>query len=386
MYARFKVSANSGDASGQKGLVETINTLATASAGATISAPTGTSYFNLVNNTEAGGHTVQGSSNGSSYGTGSTLASARYASIESNTPKNGTDYKKRFELIFTGGNAHYAGSVYPRMTLMDGTSTRYSVSLQYSNLTSSTSGTNQEYWWYQGQNYATSNVLWHFSVTEKYAWLWYETLGNISTSQFSGHFAGVADLKGTPSWKLETGNAYFPAVGFYSANSSTSAYYGSSTTNYYKDYFAHSIQGAYSNSDDFAFDYYNQGNVQYTKEDNNQYVNFSNDSPLRFGVATYYNNAGSYDNSVTPKTTFDGNGLKTGVLTPIFYFNPINGIPYQTVEGIYTYTPYNVYSGSQGQNSWTSTRQSEIIYDDAGDKYSVLYHKSHHHAKAFRVE
>ena len=106
MYARFKVSANSGDASGQRGLIETINTLATASAGATISAPAGTSYFKLVNNTEAGGHTIQGTTNGQSYGNGSGLQSSYYASIESNTPKNGTNYKKRFEFRFTGSNAH----------------------------------------------------------------------------------------------------------------------------------------------------------------------------------------------------------------------------------------------------------------------------------------
>lgn len=386
MYARFKVSANSGDASGQRGLIETINTLATASAGATISAPAGTSYFKLVNNTEAGGHTIQGTTNGQSYGNGSGLQSSYYASIESNTPKNGTNYKKRFELRFTGSNAHYSGSVRPQMVLRDGSLNRYSVSLSYNNITSSASGTNQEYWWYSGMNYADSRFLWHFSVTEKYAWIWYETLGNVSTSQFSGHYAGVSDLKGTPSWKLETGNAYFPVVGFYSANTNGSSYYGSATNNYYNDYFAHSIQGTYSNSNDTAFDYYNQGTVLYTKADNQAYYNFSNDAPLRFGLAPYYNNAGSNAVNVVPKTTFDGNGDRAGVLTPIFYFNPANGIPYQTVEGIYNYTPYNVYSGSQGQNSWTATRQSEIIYDDAGDKYSILYHKNQHHSKAFRVE
>ena len=386
MYARFKVSADTGDASGQRGLIETINTLATASAGATISAPTGTSYFQLVNNTEAGGHTIQGTANGASYGTGSGLQQSNYASIESNTPKNGTNYKKRFELKFTGSNAHYAGSVRPVMTLMDGSSTRMSVSLTYNNISSSASGTNQEYWWYRGSNYAATDFLWHFSVTEKYAWIWYETLGDTSTSQFSGHYAGVADLKGTPSWKLETGNAYFPAVGFYSGNVNGSQYYGTSSTSHYRDYFAHSIQGTYIQSNDTANDYYNAGAVQYTKEDNQAYYNFSNDAPLRFGLATYYNAPGANAVNVVPKTTFDGNGDRAGVLTPIFYFNPANGIPYQTVEGIYNYTPYNVYSGSQGQNSWTNVRQSEIIYDDAGDKYSVLYHKGQHHSKAFRVE
>ena len=116
--------------------------------------------------------------------------------------------------------------------------------------------------WMPNSGLYQSSLTWHFSCTADYAYLWFEHDGG--RSGFHNNFAGVSELQSVPASYLGTGNAFFPAVGFYSGSNNGSYYFGTSSTNSYHDYFTHSLHGSWPNGDDGPYDYVNANNIQYT--------------------------------------------------------------------------------------------------------------------------
>jgi hypothetical protein len=356
-----------------KGMIETIRAVATASAGASISQPAGTTMFQVVSNTEAGGWTVDSST---------TSPSNSYTnwggSIQINAPTNKTGYQKSFKIATnsTSSQQSYSGALICKFKAYDGTSARYEGNLSYSNSSGST--TNFTQWMPTNGIYQTS-LTWHFSCTADYAYLWFEHDG--SRSSYHNNFAGVSELQNVPASYLGTGNAFFPAVGFYSSSLNTTNAFGTTTTSYYNDFFAHSIHGSYPNGDDGPFDYVNANNIYYT----GQGQLTGNDSPMQLGPQYYYNNSTSYSTTYNYKPIFNADGNKVGALVPAMYFNPYRGIPFTTLAGFFYYEPFERAVGSEASLP-SITRQSEIIYDDSGAKYTLQYQPSHFGIRAFRSE
>lgn len=373
MYVRFKVSSSSSTGYGMQGMIETIRAVATASAGATISDPAGTTQFQVVSNTEAGGWTVDSSTTASTYS-----YSNWNGSIQINSPTNKSGYSKSFRVFANSSSTAQTnwGSMLCQFKAYDGSSARYTASLVY-NASNSTS-TSHNMWMPTGGIYNTS-MTWHFSCTADYAYLWYELDTSIA-SGYANNFAGVSELQNVPSSYLGTGNAFFPAVGFYSCSYNASYPFGTSTTSYYHDYFAHSIHGSYPNGDDGPSDYYNATNVQYTGTGELS----TNDCPGRFGPFYYTGYSNSYG-AYNFKPIYNANGEKVGSLIPAFYFNPYKGIPFTTLSGFYYYEPFERFDGSYSSLPY-ATRQSEIIYDASGDKYTLQYQYGQFGIRAFRSE
>lgn len=373
MYVRFKVNSSSANGYGMEGMVETIAAVATASAGASITTPEGVSYFQVVSNTEAGGWTVKNRTTANYNYTDW----RGYIEIESNTPKSG--YKKAFK-VFTNSSTSYPqywGNMQTEFRAYDGANLRYNGRLAYG--TGSSSSTNHTLWMPNLQ-INDSRFTWHFTCTANYAYLWYEIDGSLGTT-YANNFAGVADLNNVPDSYLGSGNAFFPAIGFYSGSNNASYSFGTSTTSNYHDYIAHTIHGSYTNGDDGPFDYYNVNNVQYTGTGGVT----TNDAPIQFGPYYYQNMSNAENVNYNYKPIFNASGAKVGSLTPMFYFNPYRGIPFTTLRGFYYYEPFERGTDSYVALPWNS-RQSEILYDGNGDKYSLQYQPSNYGIRAFRAE
>ena len=374
MYVRFKVSSSSSNGYGMKGMVETIRAVAAASAGASISQPAGTTMFQVVSNTEAGGWTVDSST---------TSASNTYSNwagvIQINSPTNKAGYQKSFRVITNspnnGGQSYY-GALKCSFKAYDGATARYEGNMSYS--TSNATSSNAQMWMPNAGIYQSS-LTWHFSCTADYAYLWFEHDG--SRSGFHNNFAGVSELQSVPASYLGTGNAFFPAVGFYSGSNNSSYYFGTSSTNSYHDYFTHSLHGSWPNGDDGPYDYVNANNIQYTGTG----AFTGNDAPMALGPGYYYNSSNNYSTSYNYKPIFNGDGLKVGALVPAMYFNPYRGIPFTTLAGFYYYEPVERTNTSYLAMG-TQTKQSEIIYDDSGAKYTLQYQPNMFGVRAFRSE
>jgi len=374
MYVRFKVTSGTSNGWGMKGMVETIRAVAAASAGASISQPAGTTMFQVVSNTEAGGWTVDSST---------TSASNNYTSwsgnIQINSPTNKAGYQKSFKVApnssASSGYSYY-GALKCSFKAYDGATARYEGPMSYNGSNSSSANSSM---WMPNGGISNSSLTWHFSCTADYAYLWFENDGSRST--FHNNFAGVSELQSVPASYLGTGNAFFPAVGFYSSSNNSSYAFGTSTTNVYHDYFTHSLHGSYPNGDDGPYDYVNANNIQYT----GQGAFTGNDAPMALGPGYYYNTANNYSTTYNYKPIFNGDGLKVGALVPAMYFNPYYGIPFTTLAGFYYYEPFERTSTSY-LGMGTTTRQSEIIYDDSGAKYTLQYQPNMFGVRAFRSE
>lgn len=372
MYVRFKVSSGSSNGHGMKGMVETLRAVATASAGASISQPAGTSEFHVVSNNEAGGWTVADS-------TSPTYTYNNFTgSIRLESPTNKTGYTKSFQVTTNSStsNPTYYGALICRFLAYDGSTARYNAPLSYN--ASNSTGTNGTQMWMPNNGLYQDNLTWHFACTADYVYLWFTHNGDRDGMQ--NNFAGVSELQNVPSYQLGTGNAFFPAVGFYSG-SNNDQFFGSSTTSYYHDYYAHSIHGSFPNADDGPFDYVNQNNIQYTGSGGFT----TNDQPMQMGPY-YYQGASLADNdNYNYKPIFNADGDKVGALVPPMYFNPYRGIPFTTLAGFYYYEPFQ-----RSDNSYKAipyySRQNEIIYDDTGAKYSLQYQKEQYGIRAFRAE
>ena len=373
MYVRFKVSSLSEHGRGMKGIVETVRAVATASAGASISQPTGTAMFEVVSNTEAGGWTVDSSTTSASYS-----YSGWVGTIQINSPTNKTGYQKSLEVKANSTSSSWTnyGSLLCTFKVYDGSTVRYSgpLSVNSSNTTSSSSGGNM---WMPNAGVYQDGMTWHFSCKADYAYLWFERDGSTSTH----NFAGVSELQNVPASYLGSGNAFFPAVGFYGCSNSAGGGFGSSTSSYYHDYFAHSIHGSYANADDSPFDYVNANNVQYTGSGSFT----TNDYPMQLGPYYYQGTSNAENANYNYKPIYNADGNKVGALVPAMYFNPYRGIPFTTLSGFYYYEPFQ-----RSVDSWlalpSQIRQSEIIYDDTGAKYTLQYQPLQYTIRAFRSE
>lgn len=374
MYVRFKVSSSNGDGYGMKGMVETIRAVATASAGASISQPAGTTMFQVVSNTEAGGWTVDSSTTSASYNYTNWAGD-----IQINSPTNKAGYQKSFKVSTNGSassGASYYGALKCSFKAYDGATARHEGVMSYSAGSSSSSNAQM---WMPNNRISHSSLTWHFSCTADYAYLWFENDG--SRNAFHNNFAGVSELQSVPASYLGTGNAFFPAVGFYSGSNHSSYYFGSSSTGNYHDYFTHSLHGSYPNGDDSPYDYVNANNIQYTGQGSFT----GNDAPMQLGPGYYRNTSNHYSPTYNYKPIFNGDGLKVGALVPAMYFNPYRGIPFTTLAGFYYYEPFERSSQSY-LGMGTTTRQSEIIYDDSGAKYTLQYQPDQFGVRAFRSE
>lgn len=373
MYVRFRVSSSTADGRGMRGLVEVIRNVATASAGASISTPGGCTYFQVVSNTDAGGWTVKDSiSETYSYSD-----FRGYIEIENNTNKSGYTKAFRVDAVAPNSQPTYWGAMQATFKAYDNSNSRYSSVLAYASGASSSTSYHR---WMPNLGLYNSSLTWHFSCTADYVYLWYELDGGQSSS-YSQNFAGVSELNNVPDSYLETGNAFFPAVGFYGSSNNSSYAYGTSTTSSYHDYFAHTIHGAYDDADDSPFDYLNNNNIQYSGTGG---VTVDN-APIQFGPFYYENTSNAENTSYNYKPVYNGVGEKVGSMTPVFYFNPYRGIPFTTLNGFYYYEPFERFANSFSSLP-SKTRQSEIIFDAAGDKYTLQYQVNHYTIRAFRSE
>ena len=128
MYVRFKVSSTSSNGYGMKGMVETIRAVAAASAGASISQPAGTTMFQVVSNTEAGGWTVDSSTTSASY-----TYSNWTGNIQINSPTNKAGYQKSFRVVTNSSTSAYSsyGALICSFKAYDGATSRYEGYMSY---------------------------------------------------------------------------------------------------------------------------------------------------------------------------------------------------------------------------------------------------------------
>ena len=367
MYARFRVDPSTAYGSGIGGIVNAIAALAVAPAGATVSAPAGTTMWHHLGNEEAGGHTVVSQAIGTSSHSG-------YIIIEGNTDKNG--YKRRYRFGTKTTAVAYSGAFCATVDFMRDNSSSYSLDLSYA--TGSNSASSFQYW----KNYGMqeSDCDWHVSITADYVYVWYSVPNGAS---YQMNFAGFSNLNYVPSALLSTGNAFFPAVALYSGSTTAGWVWGSSTTASYYDFYAHSqMIGDSGNSNAGAF--INQSNMYYTRTISNTAYIFNN-QPMNLGTGYYSGDPVSYYNTTTHTHTFDENGNKIGSLNPYVYYNPFMGLPYTTVKGIAQYETGRRTSTSYqgGKNYWNS--QNDFIFDADGTRWVQQHQPNQFGIRAFRA-
>lgn len=368
MYIKFKVT-DGGRADGGHGLMGALNWAMTASAGDTATASDFTgSYENeitdflVISNDEAGGWT--------NYETifVSTSNHTWNGGWQADSPKEGRSFKKRFRVASQSTTTSHYGKWTPQGGFYDADTSSYILGMtSLAAYKSSTTSSRRNAFF---ANLSPSQLTWGWwnaSVTSKYVYLWPD--GNYNATTGCRYLAGQADLAGTPAFLLNAASDNFASVNFYTGSTDTGGELGNSTSTTYKfdyidRYFANIDGGGPTSTDSGTSSRVSSGASRSISEGG---------VPWDLGPTHYYNVIGSYESALP---VFDDYGSSTGGLSPIWVMSPFRGVPPQTIEGIYYYSPRTITNTTQALE-WSQRvapkYNGRLIYDDNGDKY-VLYH------------
>ena len=362
MYIKVKVS-DGGRADGGHGLMGAIHWAMTAAAGATATASDFTGQYEneiedfiVVSNSEAGGwsayNAISSSTTNHSYSAG----------WQTDSPKTGRDFKKRFEIGSNTTDDSRTNRWGPKFGLYDNDNSEYIRTLSPLSYYTSTSTTVNGYSWFRNLGPRDAHGYWNISVTSKYVYFWPDSVSNASPGEH--WFCGVADLFGTPPYLLNAISDNCASVGIYTSSVDDSGSMGSSTTPHAYDFLHHYFAGINGNSTETfsgTTTLMTQGNVSSL-----QY----NSALFNMGLTHYPSVADTtYENG---NPIFDEYGSSVGSLTPVVIMQPWKSIPIQYVEGLYYYYPQSAYGNTA---TWSEKIVDQFnnryVYSDNGDKYII---------------
>lgn len=186
---------------------------------------------------------------------------------------------------------------------------------------------------------------WYISCTENYFYLWKE-------ERYTSYF-GFCDLSGTPSVLLAESNNFMPLAGL-----STSP--GTNATLHTLYWLRNGTMASYHST----MSIYDNAWVTY----------LGNDGSNSFNETGPWNHLFTYD-AVTTSTgreycmAYNGDGRLVPALHPLPYFNPLDNIPYQTLDGIKLLGIYKYKSDASNHANAMEQYTNKIFYDENGDRY-----------------
>lgn len=190
---------------------------------------------------------------------------------------------------------------------------------------------------------------WYISCTENYFYMWKE-------ERVTSYF-GFADLSGTPSVLLAESNNNLPVAGLGTTG-------GTNTTALHNLYWLRNgTQASYHST--------------MTIYDNAWNTYLGTDTTNSLNESGPWNHLFTVD-SATAGTgrdycmAYNGDGRLVPTLHPFPYFNPLDNIPYQTIDGIKILGIYKYKSDASAAVQQLEMYQNKVFYDENGDRYMAI--------------
>lgn len=347
MLIRFKPNSTN---QGWQGLSNGIITAATAAAGSTPAAPAGMDTWEVLDNTTAGGWTVQNVvadlTNVNQTG--------EYLRIVADTIKTPIDgFQKSIVLnrYEAGATNKFRGCALIASKVTTGSPFQQIVDRAMSMSTGPSATAVYNRWVDQ---YYLDQVRYTIAVTKQYLWIFTEHYIG-SSGQSDNKIVGISDYTTGTEWDLTPGSLHFPVGGLYSGSTS-------------------STSDIYDNHQIYAYGLHNQGEL-YGHEFNDlanwlstysikNANNLTNSNTL--GLGPYIQSADAVNTTYYFKNNWDANGDRRMALQDVAFWNPFNGMSYRELHGL------KIVGWDRANNNYDTKRLQYKWMNADGVKYYLV--------------
>lgn len=362
MLIKFKPDSTNG---GYKGLFDGIAAAVTAAAGSTPAAPSYVSSWTVIDNTVAGGWSVNENSLGTS--------SAGYLKIYNNVANTSIAKTKGLELYYTGASPNYSYQPRPRMYV--GNSAGNPIAYQYLDPgnTSATSTAYYDNWNKKRYPYSYEFVV---AATSEYVYIWWVDESQNSTSASEYTLLGVADHNFANF--VEEGNTtqHCPFYGI----CITQNHYETTTSNQ-PNYNNMHIAWLHHLDTDGYFNAIQSGNRQYAADHiDTSLVGQNYIRPMYPQFANINLSTGTYSTGHYYVNMFNESGKAVPTIHEIILGSPQHGNPYKLLKGLYwvgttRYLPTSEWNNKCNILEYTDT---DIVTDETPSKTYRAYPAGNH--------